>query len=375
MAAPAALAIENAQLFEDTRRRLAELEILQSIASALRVATTLDETIPIILNQLISQLNVGAALLDLLDPSSREIVTVLADGIWAPVTGMRTSEHEGVSGHVISTGQAYVTTDVIADGLIAGTDLVGGLNSVASVPISAGRQPIGALWVGRKSEEPITQEEVDLLHAIGEMVGNTIQRMKLHEQTLQQTLDLGLAYDSTLEGWAKALELRDRETEGHSRRVTNLTLKLAKMMGISDAELIHVQRGVLLHDIGKMGVPDHILNKTGKLDEQEWDEMKKHPLYAYELIYPIDYLRPAIDIPYCHHEKWDGSGYPRGLKGEEIPLAARIFAVIDVWDALRSDRPYRKAWSDQETITYIKENAATHFDPSVVRVFFQLMNT
>src|SRR4030095_309227 len=148
-------------------------------------------------------------------------------------------------------------------------------------------------------------------------------------------------YDSTIEGWSRALDLRDRETEGHTIRVTEMTLKIARIAGMADAELVHLKRGALLHDIGKMGIPDAILLKPDKLETEEWVIMRRHPVYAYELLLPIEYLQPSLDIPYCHHEKWDGSGYPRGLKGEQIPLAARLFAVIDVWDALRSDRPYR----------------------------------
>lgn len=190
----------------------------------------------------------------------------------------------------------------------------------------------------------------------------------------ERTAELVQAYDSTLEGWANALELRDKETEGHSRRVTELTLKLAGQMDIPEHNLKDIYRGVLLHDIGKMGIPDIILNKPGPLNDEEWEEMRKHPRYAYDLIYPIAFLRPALDIPYHHHEKWDGSGYPDGLKGENIPLAARIFAVVDVWDALMSDRPYRKAWPREKVLEYIREQSGIHFDPQVVDAFFQTLS-
>jgi HD-GYP domain-containing protein (c-di-GMP phosphodiesterase class II) len=286
---------------------------------------------------------------------------------------MRTPIDVGGSGRVIASGKPYVTNDVIADGLVAYPDMIGGLNAAACIPIVAQHQPIGTLWVGRRSPTSITREEVNLLVALGEMVGNTVQRMKLHEQTVHQTEEIESAYDLTLEGWAKALELRDKETEGHSRRVTELTLQLAKIFRIPDHELTHIRRGVLLHDIGKMGVPDQILKNTGPLSEDEWGEMRKHPQYAYDLIHPIAYLRPALDIPFCHHEKWDGSGYPRGLKGEQIPLAARIFAVVDVYDALSSDRPYRDAWSKQEVLNYLREQSGIHFDPKILDAFLQIL--
>lgn len=369
LASPAALAIENSQLFEDTRRRLAELEIMQSIASALRIAQAPDEVFPIVLVQLINLLGVGSALVDLIEPASGEIVTQLAHGVWAPMTGRRTPITAGGSGRVIATGQPYISTDVIADGLVAFPDLIGDLRAAICVPIVAMHQPIGTLWIGRVT--PLSGEEVNLLVAVGEMVGNTIQRMKLHEQTVRQADELAAAYDLTLEGWAKALELRDKETEGHSRRVTELTLQLAHRIGVPAAEMANIRRGVLLHDIGKMGVSDQVLKKTGLLDDHEWHEMRKHPQYAYELLYPITYLRPALDIPYCHHEKWDGQGYPRGLQGKQIPLAARIFAVVDVYDALSNDRPYRAAWPKRRVIEYLRNESGKHFDPEVVEVFIE----
>ena len=163
-----------------------------------------------------------------------------------------------------------------------------------------------------------------------------------------------MAYDETIEGWSRAMDLRDKETEGHTQRVTELTLRLANSMGFGAEELVHIRRGTLLHDIGKMGVPDDILRKPGPLTDEEWVIMRRHPQLAYDMLAPIFYLRPATDIPYCHHEKWDGTGYPRGLKGEQIPLAARIFALVDVWDALCSDRPYRKAWPADRVRSYIQ---------------------
>lgn len=184
--------------------------------------------------------------------------------------------------------------------------------------------------------------------------------------------ELRAAYDRTIEGWSRALDLRDKETEGHSCRVTEHSVRLAAELGMRDEELIHVRRGALLHDIGKMGIPDQILFKPGPLSDDEWVIMRRHPTFAYELLAPVDYLRPSIDIPHCHHEKWDGSGYPRGLKGEEIPLSARIFAVIDVWDALTSDRPYRPAWSRETARNQIREEAGRHFDPRVVEKFLEL---
>ncbi len=182
------------------------------------------------------------------------------------------------------------------------------------------------------------------------------------------------AYDATIEGWSRAMDLRDKETEGHTQRVTTLTEKLARLANINSDDLVNIRRGALLHDIGKLGVPDAILHKPDKLTDEEWVIMRQHPRFAYDMIQPIEYLCPALDIPYCHHEKWDGSGYPRGLKGEEIPLAARLFAIIDVWDAITSDRPYRLAWDKQKALEYIREQNGHHFDPRVVSLFYELMD-
>ena len=186
--------------------------------------------------------------------------------------------------------------------------------------------------------------------------------------------DLREAYDKTIEGWVLALDLRDRETEGHTQRVTEMTLRLARELGCTDEELVHIRRGALLHDMGKMGIPDEILQKPGPLTNEEWIIMRRHPLYAYQMLAPIHYLNQSLIIPYCHHERWNGSGYPQGLKGEEIPLFARLFAVVDVWDALSSDRPYRKRMPPQEVADYLQEEAGRLFDPYIVEKFLALIS-
>ena len=195
------------------------------------------------------------------------------------------------------------------------------------------------------------------------------ERAKLREANAQ----LLNAYEATIEGLSHALDLRDRETEGHSQRVTGVTVKLAQTLNISDEEIVQFRRGALLHDIGKIGIPDSILHKPDSLTPEEWVLMRKHPQFAYDMLSPIEYLRPALDIPHSHHEKWDGTGYPRGLKGEKIPLSARLFAIADVWDALTSDRPYRRAWTEEQALTYIREQSGKHFDPQVVELFFKVI--
>lgn len=223
----------------------------------------------------------------------------------------------------------------------------------------------------RKRVETELHEEINR-HKLTE---RELQKVRdfLEKRVVERTWDLINAYDRTIEGWSRALDLRDKETEGHCQRVTMLTILLAKEIGLHEQEIIDIKRGALLHDIGKMGIPDSVLLKPGPLTEDEWKIMKMHTVYAYEMLYPIEFLRPAIDIPWCHHEKWDGTGYPRGLKGEEIPIAARLFSVVDVWDALQSDRPYRKAWPNQKIFEYIKSLSGIQFDPQIVDLFVNTM--
>jgi putative two-component system response regulator len=208
----------------------------------------------------------------------------------------------------------------------------------------------------------------------------TILRLNRYRRIAEQQNELKslnsellTAYNKTIEGWSQALDLRDKETEGHTQRVTDLVLKFAKAVGFSDADLEHVRRGALLHDVGKLGIPDMILHKPGKLTEDEWKVMRMHPVYAYQWLSSIKFLQPALHIPYSHHEKWDGTGYPQGLKGEEIPIAARLFALVDVWDALRSDRPYRNAMPKEEVLEYIRARSGLQFDPALVNIFVELV--
>ncbi len=205
-----------------------------------------------------------------------------------------------------------------------------------------------------------------IIHDISDYKSSEEQNMRAH-------MELEMSYTATLNGWSRALELRDRETQGHSSRVTNKTIEIALRIGISMEKIIHVRHGALLHDIGKMAIPDSILFKPGPLSTYERNVMEQHPTYAYNLLSPIKYLQPALTIPYSHHEKWDGTGYPQGLVRESIPVEARIFSIVDVWDALTSDRPYRSAWAEDKTRQYIWENRSVQFDPELVDMFFQTL--
>jgi HD-GYP domain-containing protein (c-di-GMP phosphodiesterase class II) len=247
--------------------------------------------------------------------------------------------------------------------------------SYFATPVVAKGQIKGVMELFHRSHFTPDDDWISYFEILAGQTAIAIDNSQLFEGLQRSNFDLSLAYDATIEGWSRAMDLRDRETEGHTLRVTDLTIQLARMVGIDEDEIPHIRRGSLLHDMGKLGIPDSILYKPGPLNEEEWELMRKHPVFAYEMIAPIDYLKKAIDIPYCHHERWDGSGYPRGLRGEDIPLAARIFAVVDVYDALTSDRPYRSAWSKEKTLDYISSLRGVQFDPQVVDLFFELIES
>ncbi len=281
----------------------------------------------------------------------------------------------GPTGIVIRDGRCIICQDIASDPrMIPWREqaLERGYRSLAAVPFREHGRVVGVLTVYASEPQGFDSEDEELLEQIGLDVSFALDSINAETERKRAEENLAEAYDTTLEGWARALELRDKETEGHSRRVTETTLIVARAMGFNEEELVHVRRGSILHDIGKMGIPDDILRKNGPLTEEEKAIVYQHPITAYNLLKPITYLEKALEIPFCHHEKWDGTGYPRGLKGEEIPLTARIFAVVDVWDALSSDRPYRNAWPKEKVVQYLLDESGKHFDPRVVEVFLGL---
>jgi HD-GYP domain-containing protein (c-di-GMP phosphodiesterase class II) len=260
-----------------------------------------------------------------------------------------------------------------ANGFIVKELAAEGYTEYYGVPLIAKGNVVGVMEIFNRAPLPRDAEWRAFCETLADQAAIAIDNARLFTDLQRSHTDLMLAYDATIEGWSRALELRDQETEGHTERVTEITLRLARAFGIGEEEITHIRRGALLHDIGKISIPDAILLKPGKLTDEEMALMRGHAQRAYEMLLPIEYLRPALDIPYCHHEKWDGTGYPRGLKGEEIPLAARLFAIADVYDALTSDRPYRKAWSRAEALEYIRQQSGTYFEPRVVEVFLQIV--
>lgn len=245
-----------------------------------------------------------------------------------------------------------------------------GLRSILYVPLVVKGVSVGAFIMASVGEKrAFGRTDIDLCRTLAHQISLAVTNAQLHDSLMEANLQLAHAYDATLEGWAVALEMRDQETKGHADRVERLTMHLAAEMGVPPDQWDHVRRGTLLHDIGKMVVPDAILQKPGPLTDDEWEVMKTHPQKAQDMLAGIEFLAPALDIPYCHHERWDGTGYPQGLAGKDIPLVARIFSVVDVYDALTSDRPYRKRWSHEQAIAHIREQTARHFDPNVVEAF------
>lgn len=534
---------ESKRATELQRRRLSELEALDQVTSVLRQARTVDEALPILLNETLAVLGFPAGGIWLFDSAKGHLHAAVASGWFEDLREAPMKPGEGIAGSVFASGRAHISREFVKDERLRPSDkehIPPGWGG-ACMPIQALEKVVGVFFIACSLPREIQPDEVKLLEALARMAGITLQRMELHQAALHRArqlealheidraisgtmglniildtlcrqtaaelrvdaagvllldptsltlrfaaghgfrtqayrrsqvqmgkgqtglavlerrtvhcpdlksaipaftradllqqegfvtyiatplvtkgeikgvleifqrapfhpdhewwgfleklavqgaigienaqlfeglqrsnLELSLAYDATIEGWARALELRERETEGHTRRVTDLMVRLAQAAGMSNAELVHVRRGALLHDIGKLGIPDEILLKPSKLTDEEWSIMRRHPQFAYDMLSPIQYLRPALDIPYCHHEKWDGTGYPRGLKGEQIPLAARLFAVVDVWDALRSDRPYRQVWPEEKVREYIREQAGKHFDPKAVELFLQM---
>ncbi len=382
LASQAAVSIANARLFEAERVRREELSALYDLSSEISMTDSLAATLDVVVRRAVETIHVTCARVLLLEGDAL---------VLRAAHPRRIPEHDFVLGtqHTIKefayTQQVWLShTPLViqADNpTLSASEHALLLNDFAKtacvVPLTVEEQPLGLLvLMEARSEmrEPFDTEKLRLARSIGDQAASAIQRATLRDQIGRYALNLSMAYDETIEGWSRALDLRDKETEGHTQRVTEMTMRLARQAGLGDEQLVHIRRGALLHDIGKMGIPDAILLKPGALTDGEWETMRLHPAYAYELLSPIEYLRPALDIPYGHHEKWDGTGYPRGLRGEDIPLAARLFAVVDVWDALCSNRPYRAAWPLDRVRAYIRTLAGSHLDPQAVAMFLEFIH-
>lgn len=371
----AANALHRVSLHEQTVQQLHRLLVLHQIDLAISANFDLNVTLNVILKNVKDELEVDAASILLLD-TVRHVLGCAA-GIGFKTRRIEQSHVELGNGCAGRAAQEYRTVSYPdlnqAPGTFSRSALLTdeGFLSHYATPLIAKGQVKGVLETFKRKIFDAEPEWINYFETLATQAAIAIESASLFENLQRSNMELRLAYDATIEGWSRALDLRDRETEGHTQRVTEMVLALADRMGMSAVEKIDIRRGALLHDIGKMGVPDEILHKPGPLSDSEWEIMRQHPSYAYQMLAPIKYLKHALEIPYCHHEKWDGSGYPRELKGEEIPQSARMFAVVDVFDALTSDRPYRAAWSHEKTYHYIQEQAGRQFDPMVVNKFLE----
>jgi len=366
---------ERKQAEVHAQRRMERLSTLRTIDAAIVSSFDLDVILQIILDQTIGQLQVDAAAILLHKRPTQTLEYAVVRGFdKSALRQLSLHIGEGCGGYAALHRRMLrlpaVHTNADAPETLPTLDPQ--YCAYYGVPLIVKDHVEGVLELYNRTPLNPDSEWLNFLETLAGQAAIAIDRAALFESMQHANIELSLAYDTTLEGWARALELRDIETEGHSRRVADMTVRLAQALGVSDAELVHVRRGALLHDIGKMGIPDSILLKPGKLTAEEWEVMRKHPTYAYEMLAPIAYFRPALDIPHYHHEKWDGTGYPHGLRGEQIPLAARIFAIVDVWDALCFDRPYRKGWPEVQVYEHVRSLAETHFDPQVVNAFLGL---
>lgn len=373
------LAIQNARLFSLLQSRVAELVALHEVDSAVTAHLGQQQTFDILLDQVVIHLGADAADILLFDAKTQQLLFASGIGFYgSKAQQTRVYLSEGLAGQVAQKKDIVYRLDLSEEDvnfLEAQPWAEEGVVAYVGAPLIVEQKILGVLEVFFRS--PISPDE-NWMRFLETLVGQsaiTVEHTRLFDQIRQMNEQLLKAYDATIAGWSHAMDLRDKETEGHSLRVTRMTERLAVAIGVAQDQLIHIRRGALLHDIGKLGVPDAILFKAGELTPDEWRMMQKHPQFAYEMLSNIEYLRPALDIPYCHHEKWDGSGYPRGLKGEEIPLAARIFALADIWDALRSDRPYRSAWPLPKVLEYILSLTGSHLDPAVVGAFATMLET
>ena len=360
---------------ETQLQRMKSLHVIDiSIANILEIQLMMT----ILVEAAVRQLDVDAADVMLFRPVSNMLEYAAGKGF--RTDGMKKGSvrlGEGFAGRVALEQQKTYIPDLAEVGeKIACASLYAGEGFVvySGVPLLAKGQLKGVLEVYHRTPLNPDDEWFNFLETIAGLAAIAIDNAQLFEGMQRSNINLALAYDATIEGWSRALDLRDRETEGHTQRVTDLAVQLAKAMGMSEDDIVHVRRGALLHDMGKLGVPDGILFKPDKLTDEEFVVMQQHSQYVFDMFSDIAYLKPALDIPYCHHERWDGTGYPRGLKGKQIPIAARLFAVVDVWDALLSSRPYHESWSKEKAQDYMRSQSGTHFDPQVVELFLSMMN-
>jgi putative nucleotidyltransferase with HDIG domain len=369
--------IHRMQLHEQTVQQLNRLAALRSIDLAISNVLDLQITLKLVINEVIKQLQVDAASVLLIQPGSGKLEYVAGQGFYTHnIEAASLRIGEGNAGRAVMERRVIEVPDLIpTDGKYVRAQLLADEHFVSyyAVPLLTKGEVKGVLEIFNRSRLAPESEWLDFFETLGGQAAIAVENSMLFQNLQRSNFELAVAYDATIEGWSRALDLRDHETEGHTQRVTDMTVRLARKMGFSEDRLVFIRRGALLHDIGKMGIPDYILHKPEELNDEEQQIMRQHPQLAYDMLEPIAYLREALTIPYFHHEKWDGTGYPRGLAGAQIPLEARLFAIVDVWDAITTDRPYRKGWPRDQALKYIREQSGKYFDPQIVEIFLQEM--
>jgi putative nucleotidyltransferase with HDIG domain len=368
-----------------TRHRIAEERVksqvqrmasLRAIEQTISASRDLRLALSVVLSQVTSELEVDAA--DILLLNSENILE-FGTGVGfrsEAVQKRHLAVGQGLGGLIAERREKLQIADLRRDenGALAGPELQDeGFRYYYGAPLMAKGRVRGVMELYHREVLEPDAAWLNFMDALGGQAAIAIENASLLKELQHTHFELTLAYDTTIEGWARALDLRDRDTEDHTQRVATAAVKLARRLGMGKEDLVHVRRGAMLHDIGKMAIPDSILLKKGPLSTDEWQEIRRHPRYAFELLSPIPYLAQCLDIPRYHHERWDGAGYPYGLKGKEIPLAARLFAVIDVYDALTTTRPYRPGWDPRLARDYIRQEAAKQFDPEITAEFMRLL--
>ena len=359
------------------QRQLKRLSALRSIDLAIASGLDTDLLLSVLLDRVIETLHVDAASVLLLDSEMNILKFGSGKGF-----------HTNILQHTrLKPGQGYAGRAVLERRMVSVSDLTKSTNEFDrsplfpserfvvyyGTPLVAKGRVLGVLEIFHRSPLHPDEDWLDFLNIISGQTAIAIDSAMMFKELQRSNFELSLAYNATIDAWSRTLDLRDKETEGHTRRVTDVTVQFAAMAGMKDVDLIHIRRGATLHDIGKVVIPDSILFKPGPLDHVEWETMRQHPKYAVDLLSPIKYLEPAMEIPHWHHEKWDGTGYPDGLGGEDIPYSARMFALADVYDALRSNRPYRCAWPKEDVVQYIESQSGKHFDPNLVPEFLNMV--
>jgi len=368
------MGVRSLRLIEMLRERVKWLEILHQINEQVGIEMKPEELYPLLVEQAIEATDAESAALLIYDSTEHVLKKAVARGWMETFFDRPLKADEGISGRIFSTGKSHLSPIARDDPLLIPRNrtLVPPDYANIGVPVAAKGRMLGVFHIALRAPVLFTREFVELVEIFGLYAGIVIGRMQLIEALRSADSQMRKAYDETLEGWARAIGIRDNETFQHTVRVAQIAVAIAKRFNLDSQAIENLRRGALLHDVGKLGIPDTILRKPGPLDSEEQAIMRQHALLGYKLLQPIKYLEGALVVPYYHHERWDGTGYPRKLKGEEIPLLARIFAVADVYDAMTSDRPYRPALTAQEAIEYIRSQSGKHFDPQSVEAFLAI---